>query len=131
MNKWWLIDAENKILGRLATKIAQMLMGKNNPSYVPWKDEGDFVVCINVDKIRVTGNKEQAKVYTRYSGYPSGLKAIRLDRMRKEHPERIIQHAVSGMLPKNRLRKRRLKKLKVYAGPEHPHKSQNPVKLEV
>lgn len=129
--KWWLIDANGKTLGRLATCIAQILMGKNSPTYLPWKDEHNFVVCVNADKVVVTGKKEMNKFYKRYSGYPSGLKTIPLSRMRKEHPERIIYHAVSGMLPKNHLRAKRLRRLKVYAGVEHPHKAQSPVLLEI
>lgn len=121
-NNWWLIDARGKTLGRLATHIARILMGKDSPAYLPWKDEKNFVVCINAAKIVVTGDKQTSKFYKRYSGYPSGLKLTRFDRMLKEHPERIIYHAVSGMLPKNHLRVRRLKRLKVYAGTEHPHK---------
>lgn len=128
--RWWIIDARGKTLGRLATRIAKILMGKDKPTYVPWKEEGDFVICVNASQVVVTGKKETDKFYKRYSGYPSGLKLIRLDRMRKEHPERIIYHAVRGMLPKNKLRARRLKKLKVYSGKEHPHKAQSPVPLE-
>lgn len=129
--KWWLIDAEGKILGRLASRIAKILMGKDKPHYVPWKDEGDFIVCINAEKVVATGNKEEDKLYKRYSGYPSGLKTIPLKRMRAEHPERIIHHAVRGMLPKNRLARHMLKKLKIYPGPNHPHQAQNPTLLEV
>ncbi|MCK4352823.1 50S ribosomal protein L13 [candidate division WOR-3 bacterium] len=131
MEKWWLIDAEGKVLGRLASKTAQILMGKDNPEFVPWKDQGDFVVCINASKVVVTGKKEKDKLYKRYSGYPSGLKTTPLEKLRKEHPERIIYHAVHGMLPKNRLGRHMLKKLKVYPGPAHPHKAQSPVSLEV
>ncbi|MDI6840993.1 MAG: 50S ribosomal protein L13 [bacterium] len=130
-NKWWLIDANGKVLGRLAVRIAQLLIGKGKPSYVPWKDDGDFVICINASKVVVTGKKDKDKIYKRYSGYPSGLKTIPLNKMREEHPERIIYHAVHGMLPKNRLSRHRLKKLKVYKGPDHPHKAQKPILLEV
>ena len=129
-SNWWFVDAQDKILGRLATKIARVLMGKHKATYLPWKDEGNFVVCVNAEKIVVTGKKETDKSYKRFSGYPSGLKFIPLDRMRREHPDRIIRHAVRGMLPKNRLRARRLKRLKIYAGPEHPHEAQSPVVLE-
>jgi large subunit ribosomal protein L13 len=129
-SNWWFVDAQDKTLGRLATKVAQVLMGKNKSTYLPWKDEGDFVVCINAEKVVVTGQKETDKSYKRFSGYPSGLKFIPLDRMRREHPDRIIRHAVRGMLPKNRLRARRLKRLKIYAGPKHPHVAQSPVPLE-
>ncbi len=131
MEKWWLIDANGKNLGRIATHIARILIGKDKPTYVPWRDDGDFVVCVNAEKVAVTGGKEKKKFYKRYSGYPSGLKLIRFDRMIEEHPERIIYHAVRGMLPKNRLRDKRLKKLKVYKGPEHPHSAQIPTPLEV
>jgi large subunit ribosomal protein L13 len=128
-NNWWLIDAENKVLGRLATQIATLLIGKSKPNYLPWKNDGDFVICINAEKVVVTGKKEKNKFYKRYSGYPSGLKIISLSRMRKEHPERLIYHAVSGMLPKNKLRAKRLRRLKVYAGPTHPHTAQRPIKI--
>jgi large subunit ribosomal protein L13 len=129
-SNWWFVDAQDKVLGRLATKIARVLMGKHKATYLPWKDEGNFVICVNAEKIVVTGKKETDKSYKRFSGYPSGLKFIPLDRMRSEHPDRIIRHAVRGMLPKNRLRARRLKRLKIYAGPEHPHEAQSPVVLE-
>ncbi len=131
MNKWWLIDANGQSLGRLATYISRILIGKNKPTYVPWREDGDFVVCVNADKVVVTGGKEQKKFYKRFSGYPSGLKLIRFDRMMKEHPERILYHAVHGMLPKNKLRAKRLNKFKIYAGVEHPHKAQSPTKLEI
>ncbi|MBI4721612.1 MAG: 50S ribosomal protein L13 [Candidatus Stahlbacteria bacterium] len=130
-SNWVLIDAENQTLGRLATGIAQILMGKNKPTYVPWRDENNFVVCINADKIVVTGSKETDKLYKRFSGYPSGLKITSLNRMRKEHPEHIIHHAVSGMLPKNHLRDKRLKRFKIYTGSEHPHKAQSPVRITI
>ncbi len=129
--RWWVIDLKDKVLGRVATNIATLLMGKYRvKEYLPYKDNGDFVICINAEKIKVTGKKEESKFYKRYSGYPSGLKFIRLDRMRKEHPERIIYYAVKGMLPKNKLRKRRLKRLKIYKGEKHPHQAQKPVKIE-
>ncbi|MCK4306742.1 50S ribosomal protein L13 [candidate division WOR-3 bacterium] len=131
MEKWWLVDANGRTLGRLATHIAKMLMGKDKSTYVPWRDDGDTVVCVNAEKVAVTGGKEEKKFYKRYSGYPSGLKFIRFDRMMEEHPERIIYHAVRGMLPKNRLRARRLNKLKIYRGSEHPHQAQAPTKLEI
>ena len=118
---WHLIDAKEEILGRLSTKIAQLLIGKAKPYFVPHLDCGDFVVVINAEKIRVTGKKEDQKIYTRYSGYPGGLKEIVLKDLRKKNPKEIIRHAVSGMLPKNKLRKGRLKRLCVYAGTDHPH----------
>lgn len=129
-SNWWLIDANGKTLGRLATHIVQLLMGKYKPTYLPWRDENNFVVCVNADKVVVTGKKGTDKFYKRYSGYPSGLKFVSLDHMRKEHPERIIYHAVKGMLPKNHLQARRLKRLKIYASPEHPHEAQSPVTLK-
>jgi len=121
--QWHLIDAKEEILGRLSTKIAQLLIGKAKPYFVPHLDCGDFVVVINAEKIRVTGKKEDQKIYTRYSGYPGGLKEIVLKDLRKKNPKEIIRHAVSGMLPKNKLRKGRLKRLRVFAGDEHPYNS--------
>ena len=129
--KWYLIDADNKVLGRLACRIARILTGKDKPDYLPYIDVGDFVVCINAAKVVITGNKEKDKIYYRYSGYPGGIKGVPLERMRKEHPDRIIYHAVKGMLPKNRLAKRMLKRLKIYAGPEHPHVAQRPEPINV
>ncbi len=129
--KWYLIDAEDKILGRLAVKIAQILSGKNKVFYTPHMDTGDFVVIINAKKIRVTGEKEKKKIYYHHSGYPGGLKEIPLEHMRRKKPERIIQKAVKGMIPKNKLGRKMIKKLKVYPGAEHPHQAQNPEKIEV
>jgi large subunit ribosomal protein L13 len=127
--KWWLVDADNQILGRLASKIATILRGKNKPGFAPNVDAGDYVICINAEKVKVTGNKERNKLYTRYSGYPSGLKKIPLGVMREKHPENLIYHAVKGMLPKNTLGRGMLKKLKVYCGNSHPHEAQKPVKI--
>lgn len=124
--KWYLIDAEDKVLGRLASRIARILTGKDKPEYFPHIDSGDFVVCVNAEKVIVTGNKEKDKIYYRHSGYSGGIKGIPLERMRKEHPDRIIYHAVKGMLPKNKLAKRMLKRLKICAGSEHPHTAQKP-----
>lgn len=129
--KWWLIDAEGKVLGRVATRITEVLMGKHKPGYLPYKDEGDYVICINAEKIVATGNKESGKIYTHYSGYRGGLTRTELARMRTLHPERILMHAVHGMLPKNRLNAPRLKRLKVYKGVSHPHSAQKLAKLEV
>ncbi|HID93149.1 MAG TPA: 50S ribosomal protein L13 [bacterium (Candidatus Stahlbacteria)] len=129
--KWYLIDAEGKVLGRLASRIARILIGKDKPSYLPHIDGGDFVVCVNAEKVVVTGNKEKEKIYYRHSGYPGGIKGIPLERMRKEHPDRVIYYAVKGMLPKNKLAKRMLKRLKIYAGPEHPHTAQKPEPISV
>jgi large subunit ribosomal protein L13 len=129
--RWYLVDAEGKILGRLASKIAQVLSGKNKPIYTPHLDTGDFVVVINAKKVKVTGNKEKKKVYYHYSGYPGGMKEIVYEKLLEKKPAIIIQKAVRGMLPKNKLRSKMLKSLKVYAGPEHRHQAQNPEKIEL
>jgi large subunit ribosomal protein L13 len=123
---WFVIDAEDVVLGRLATKVATILRGKHKPYFAPHMDTGDFVVVINAEKIRLTGNKELQKTYQRYSGYPGGLTEISYKRMLQEKPEEIITHAVKGMLPKNALGRKVIRKLKVYAGNEHPHAAQNP-----
>ena len=128
---WYLVDAEGKILGRLASKIAQILSGKNKPIYTPYLDTGDFVVVINAKKVKVTGNKEKKKIYYHYSGYPGGMKEIVYEKLLEKKPALIIQKAVRGMLPKNKLRSKMLKKLKIYAGPEHRHQAQNPEKIEL
>ena len=129
--RWVLIDAEGKTLGRLATKIATLLLGKHRPDWTPNVAMGYFVVVVNADKIRVTGKKLEQKIYTRYSGYPGGLKKIPLEKMLATNPERVLEHAVKGMLPKGPLGRRLFKRLKVYAGPDHPHQAQRPEKLEV
>lgn len=129
--KWYLIDAEGIILGRLASKCATILRGKDKPQYTPHVDTGDFVVVVNAEKIRVTGGKELKKEYFRHSGYPGGLKSETLQEALAKHPERVIEHAVKGMLPKTTLGRQQFGKLKVYAGPEHPHEAQNPVKIEL
>jgi len=128
---WYLIDASNQVLGRLATKVAILLRGKNKPYFSPHLDTGDFVVIINAEKIRLTGNKEILKTYKRYSGYPSGLSEIPYKRMLLEQPENIIQHAVKGMLPKNILGRKLIRKLKIYKGNEHPHSAQNPQAISI
>jgi large subunit ribosomal protein L13 len=128
---WYLVDAKGKILGRLASEIAKRLRGKHKPIYTPHVDTGDFVVVINADKIRLTGKKLTDKIYYRHTGYPGGIKSIAAGKMLKEKPERLIHLAVRGMLPKNSLGRRMLKKLKVYRGEEHPHASQNPDILEL
>ncbi len=128
---WYLVDAKDKVLGRLASRIAVILMGKHKPQYTPHIDCGDFVVVVNADKFRVTGKKMQDKIYYSHSFYPGGLKQINLSQMLKKNPEKAIYHAVSGMLPKNRLRARRLKRLKLYIGAEHPHKAQAPKEIEL
>ncbi|HOO76453.1 MAG TPA: 50S ribosomal protein L13 [bacterium] len=126
---WYLVDAEGQVLGRLATRIADILRGKNKPIFTPHVDTGDFVVVVNAEKVVVTGRKSQQMEYQRYSGYPGGLKSVPYKTMLKNHPERIIEHAVKGMVPHNRLGRQVLKKLKVYAGPAHPHEAQHPEPL--
>lgn len=129
--KWYLIDASGQTLGRLSTKIATLLSGKHKPTYTPHVVGGDAVVVINASKIRVTGNKLNDKMYYRHSGYPGGIKEINLEDQLTKHPERVIQHAVAGMLPKNKLQAVMLRNLKVFAGAEHTHEGQKPEKLEV
>jgi large subunit ribosomal protein L13 len=124
--EWVLIDAKDQVLGRVASEAAQILRGKRKPQYTPHVDTGDFVVIVNADKIKVTGAKATAKVYYRHSGYPGGLKQETFEEAMNKHPERVIEHAVKGMLPKNTLGRAMGKKLKVYTGPDHPHKAQNP-----
>ena len=119
--EWHVIDASDKVLGRFATQVASLLMGKHKPIYSPNLDTGDFVVVINATKVQVTGNKMKQKLYYRHSGYPGGLKSISLEKMMQTHPTRVIEHAVKGMLPHNRLGAKMFKKLKVYAGDTHPH----------
>lgn len=118
---WHLVDAKDKVSGRLATEVARLLMGKNKTYFVRNLDCGDYVVVINAQEVKFTGKKEKQKMYYRHSGYPGGLRTIPVERMRKEHPERIIEHAVAGMLPQNKLKDRMLKRLKVFAGEEHPY----------
>ena len=125
--QWHVIDAADKVLGRLATRVASLLMGKHKPIFCRNLDTGDFVVIINADKVRVTGNKAKQKLYYRHSGYPGGLKSINLETMMRTHPTRVIEHAVKGMLPHNRLAASMMKKLKVYAGESHPHLGQTGV----
>ncbi len=129
--KWYVIDAEGKVLGRLATEIATLLKGKHKPEYTPHVDTGDFVIVINADKVLLTGRKWEQKEYLSYSGYPSGLKRIKYADLLRRKPEFIIEKAVKGMLPKNRLGRRMITKLKVYAGAEHPHQAQQPVVWEM
>jgi large subunit ribosomal protein L13 len=129
--RWYVVDAEGQTLGRLATRIADTLRGKRKPEYTPHVDTGDFVVVVNAEKISVTGAKRQEKLYHRHSGYPGGLKTRTLNDMLERRPEEVIRLAVRGMLPKNRLARKQLTKLKVYAGPEHPHEAQKPQKLEI
>lgn len=124
--KWWLIDAEGKVLGRLATEIAVLLRGKRNPKYIDFMDSGDFVVVINAEKVKVTGRKMEQKKYYSHSGYPGGLKERTLKELLAKKPEEVIKKAVWGMIPKNRLGRSIHKKLKVYRGTEHPHQAQKP-----
>ena len=128
---WLLVDASNKTLGRLSTNIAKILMGKNKPEYTPHNDVGDYVVVINAEKIKVTGNKNEQKMYHRHTGYPGGIKSQSFNDLIASYPDRIITSAVKGMLPKNKLSNSVIKKLKVYKGESHPHSAQNPVKLEI
>ena len=127
---WLVVDASGETLGRLATQIADRLRGKHKPEYTPHCDVGDFVVVINAEKISVTGKKLQEKLYRRHSGYPGGLRTRTLNDMLERKPEEVIRLAVKGMLPRNRLARAQLRKLKVYAGPEHPHAAQQPEKME-
>ena len=129
--EWLLIDAEDQVLGRVAAKAANILRGKHKPTYTPHVDTGDFVVIINADKIRVTGNKGEAKRYYRHSGYPGGLKSESFNDAIAKHPERVLEHAIKGMIPKTTLGREQAKKLKVYAGPEHPHAAQQPREIKV
>lgn len=124
--EWLVIDATDLVLGRLSTQVAQILKGKNKPQYTPHVDTGDFVVIINAEKVRLTGNKANTKMYYSHSGFIGGLKEVSYQRMLAKHPERIIEKAVKGMLPKNTLGRAMNRKLKVYAGPNHPHAAQKP-----
>jgi large subunit ribosomal protein L13 len=129
--KWYIVDANDLILGRVATQIATVLRGKHRPQYSPHADCGDHVIVINAEKIRVTGNKESDKIYYRHSGYAGGLKSITLEKQREKFPERIIELAVKGMMPKGPLGRSMLKKLKVYAGEDHPHTAQQPEAMKL
>lgn len=129
--EWLLIDAQDQVLGRVASKAAQILRGKHKPTYTPHVDTGDFVVIVNADKVRVTGKKATDKEYYRHSGYPGGLKCETFEEAVAKHPERVIEHAVKGMLPKNTLGRAMAKKLKVYAGAEHPHMAQKPREIKM
>ncbi|MDH3217213.1 MAG: 50S ribosomal protein L13 [Candidatus Krumholzibacteria bacterium] len=128
---WHLFDASDKPLGRLACEVAKVLRGKHRPEYSPHLDLGDHVIVVNADKIYLSGKKNQQKVYYSYSGYQSGLKIRRLDELMRSDPARVVRHAVRGMLPSNRLGARLLKKLKVYSGPDHPHKAQKPKEFDL
>ena len=126
---WYVVDAQDVPLGRLASEVAQILRGKHKPTFAPHMDMGDYVIVINADKVAVSGNKESDKVYYRHSGYPGGLRSETLAELRNDHPTRLVENAVRGMIPKNRLGRQVLTKLKVYAGPEHPHSAQKPETL--
>jgi large subunit ribosomal protein L13 len=128
--EWYLVDAEGKTLGRLATQIADTLRGKRKPQYTPHVDTGDFVIVVNAEKIHVTGNKLDQKRYYRHSGYPGGLRSRTLREQLDRRPTEVLRVAVKGMLPKNRLARQQITKLKIYAGPEHPHEAQSPRPLE-
>ncbi|ABB30849.1 50S ribosomal protein L13 [Geobacter hydrogenophilus] len=128
---WFLVDADNKVLGRMATEIANILRGKKKPIYTPSVDTGDFVVVVNAEKIQLTGNKLADKMYYSHSGFPGGIKSIAAGKLIEKKPEDLIRKAVKGMLPKNKLARHMLKKLKVYAGPAHPHEAQQPKTLEI
>jgi large subunit ribosomal protein L13 len=129
--EWFIIDAEGKTVGRLASKAARLLMGKNKPSYTPFLDVGDHVVIINAEKVVFTGNKLRDKIYSHHTGWPGGLKETTAEKLMQRHPERILESAIKGMLPKNKLGRKMGKKLKVYVGTDHPHSAQQPRAFEV
>ena len=129
--EWHVIDATDVVLGRLAVQVATLLRGKHKPTYAPHVDGGDFVIVVNAGKVALTGNKRQTKVAYRHSGYPGGLKQRTVGEMIEKHPDRLVEKAIKGMLPKNRLGRAMAKKLKVYAGPEHPHAAQKPAAFEI
>ncbi|MGF1472651.1 MAG: 50S ribosomal protein L13 [Rubrobacteraceae bacterium] len=129
--KWYVVDAEGKTLGRLASEIARILRGKNKPRYTPHVDTGDFVIVVNADRVSVTGKKAQQKLYRRHTGYPGGLREASYEQMMDRKPTEILRKAVYGMMPKTRLGRQQFKKLKIYAGPEHPHEAQSPEPYEV
>jgi large subunit ribosomal protein L13 len=124
--KWYVVDAADMVLGRLATEISRRLRGKHKTDFTPHMDNGDFIIVINAEKVRITGRKLEQKTYFRHSGYPGGAREVRMDKVMQTRPERIIEHAVKGMLPHNTLGRHQLTKLKIYCGPEHPHKAQQP-----
>ena len=128
---WFVLDAQDVVLGRLATKAAMMLMGKHKPTYTPFLDTGDHVVIVNAEKVRLTGSKEDQKLYRTHSGYPGGLKEVQARKMRQRRPERMLELAIQGMLPKSKLGKTMYRKLNVYAGPKHPHQAQQPVEMSL
>jgi len=129
--EWFVVDAKDRILGRLATQIAMVLMGKHKPSYTPYIDMGDHIIVINAAKVRLTGRKEEQKLYRRHSGYPGGLTETSARKVRETRPQRMVEEAISGMLPKSKLGKQMYRKLQVYAGPKHPHDAQKPMALAI
>jgi large subunit ribosomal protein L13 len=130
-HKWYLVNAEGKVLGRLSTELAKILKGKNKPTYTPHVDTGDFVVVVNAGKVTLTGKKLKDKIYYHHTGYPGGIKEINAEKLLAKKPTEMIRMAVKGMLPKTSLGRQMLRKLKIYAGPNHPHESQKPVSLEL
>ena len=128
---WYVVDATDKVLGRLSTEIARRLRGKHKPEYTPHVDTGDYIIVVNAAKVRVTGNKKSDKVYYRHSGYIGGIKSITLEKLLQTAPERVIEHAIKGMLPKNPLGRAMYRKLKVFAGPQHRHAAQQPRPLDI
>ena len=129
--EWYVVDATNKTLGRLSTAIANRLRGKHKPEYTPHVDTGDYIVVVNAEKVRVTGNKTTDKIYHHHTGYPGGIKSITFDKLIDKAPEQVIEKAVKGMMPKNKLSRSMLSKLKIYAGSAHPHSAQQPTPLEI
>jgi large subunit ribosomal protein L13 len=129
--RWYLVDAEGKVLGRLATKLADLLRGKNKPTFTPHLDTGDFVIIVNAEKVSLTGKKMKDKIYYRHTGYPGGIKEMSAEKLLAKKPTEMIRMAVKGMLPKNSLGRQMLRKLKIYAGAKHPHEAQKPVSIEI
>lgn len=129
--KWYLVNAEGKVLGRMATELVKILKGKNKPTYTPHLDTGDFVIVVNAGKVTLTGKKMKDKIYYHHTGYPGGIKEITAEKLLMKKPTEMIRMAVKGMLPKNSLGRQMLRKLKVYAGPKHPHEAQNPISLKI
>ena len=128
--KWYVVDAEGKTLGRMASEVAAILRGKNKPTFTPHVDCGDYVIVINAEKVVVTGKKRQEKIYKRHTGYPGGLRELTFEQLMEKHPEEVVKHAIKGMMPTGKLGRQMYKKLKVYAGPEHKHEAQKPEVLD-
>lgn len=128
---WFVVDLDAQVLGRAASQVASILRGKHKPSYTPHVDDGDFVIAVNASRVRLSGRKLERKIYYRYSGYPGGIRGVTAGRLLERHPERVFRAAVRGMLPKNPLGRHMLRKLKIYAGPDHPHAAQQPSPLEI